>query len=170
MTQKCSIWLRNKENVDVLGDRYAFDDYRFYPKKMKMTKIAKKPSLFPPRLELGTFSVLDWRDDQLHHGNKLLRTGRIERTKYFELGIHFQPILYKLQEKVWICWRWRACGSGVPVTKPLTKHPYWNLQAICNCNRRCCYCGGSGSWILCWCGIKSRLSPVCLVLLHYRWR
>jgi len=25
--------------------------------------------MFPPRLELGTFSVLDWRDDQLHHGN-----------------------------------------------------------------------------------------------------
>ncbi len=132
---------------------------------MKMTEIAKKLSLFPPRLELGTFSVLDWRDDQLHHGNTLLQ-GLYEWKFKFFFPIHLQPISHKLQEKIWTCWRWRACGSGVPATKPLTKHPCWNLQAICNCNRRRCCCGGKGLSIQCWCGIKLRLSPVCLVLLH----
>jgi len=50
---------------------------------MKMTEITKKLSLFPPRLELGTFSVLDWRDDQLHHGNRLLEPSIEAEFKYF---------------------------------------------------------------------------------------
>ena len=31
-----------------------------------------KGLLFEPRIELGTFSVLDWRDNQLHHPNTVI--------------------------------------------------------------------------------------------------
>jgi len=35
--------------------------------------MGRKIKMASPRLELGTFSVLDWRDNQLHHETMLLR-------------------------------------------------------------------------------------------------
>ena len=34
-----------------------------------ITPAPNKNNIFEPRIELGTFSVLDWRDNQLHHPN-----------------------------------------------------------------------------------------------------
>ena len=61
-------WLRRQTQVLVnfVGVSSILTGCKFF---LWLQKKKKKKNLFEARIELATSSVLDWRDNQLHHPN-----------------------------------------------------------------------------------------------------